>query len=172
MSEKGDGKASLQMLSYKVDKVRLDVVPKVNILIHSTDIIDSEQFKYSISVREPRKIKEEGSTIYIGGVNVTVDLVNKDDSKENIAHGEFGITGLFLKHGTDLTTVQEEAIVKYNIPSILLSYLRSVITSLFANAGLGLVIFPLINMKEVVEDQKIRIIDIDSSGVELSGTNR
>ncbi|MDA3811423.1 MAG: protein-export chaperone SecB, partial [Spirochaetaceae bacterium] len=42
-------------------------------------------------------------------------------------------------------------VAKYQFPTILFPYLRSTVTSFFANAGFGTFIFPLINVVELAK---------------------
>jgi preprotein translocase subunit SecB len=56
-----------------------------------------------------------------------------DSSKTQILNGQFGISGLLRPINMDEDA--EKNMVRYNIPSILITYLRSIITTIVSQAG-------------------------------------
>lgn len=92
-----------------------------------------------------------------------IKIIIKDGSSNEIAQGEFGIEGVFLVDGA-LENEKEENIVKFQFPTILFPYLRSAVTNIFASAGFGSIIFPLINVHNLIANQQkhnpIKVIDL------------
>ena len=87
-----------------------------------------------------------------------------NDKKQNsIIEFNTNISGIFKVIEKIEDKVLEEKVIKIQAPSLLLPYLRSTITSYFANAGYGPIIFPLINVHKMAEeamaDFQIKIID-------------
>ena len=102
----------------------------------------------SIKILKPKYHRQSG--IYVCGVGVRGSTVKSQSSQFSI-NFESEIFGQFKVQGR-LKKELEKTLVKIQGPSLLLPYLRATITSYFANAGLGHIIFPLINIHKVAED--------------------
>ncbi|MDM8517761.1 protein-export chaperone SecB, partial [Desulfobacterales bacterium HSG16] len=115
-------------------------------------------------IRNPQYIKSRAS--YISGLNLELDVFS-DNANEKEAHSlinvKAGISGLFKVKNDRFLEENEKKIVLIQFPALLLPYLRSAITGLIANAGLGTFIFPLINLrgliKDVMENTEIQTIE-------------
>lgn len=157
MDDKNSVTAEFQFLSYKVDTIKFSVDSSLGVL-QSKESIDSDRFQLGIKIRTPQKfIYMHDEAEYVGGLDIRVGLLSRDKNKTEIACGEFGIAGIFKKVGI-LKEDIEEHMVKETIPSILLGYLRSTISSTFANAGFGSVIIPLININKLVQQSNLTIV--------------
>ena len=114
-----------------------------------------------MTIRYPCKYLLNNSFYYVGGLNIHLDIFHNKEPQSNkneiIAQGDFGISGLFQP--VNLDPEQEEGMVQVNIPAILLPYLRAAITTILSQAGLGTIVFPLINIYEIASKNPSRIID-------------
>jgi preprotein translocase subunit SecB len=151
----GSVDSQFQFLSYKIDKIQMEMANKIEILMNGSPLL-SENINLAIRIRNPSKYKINNAIHYLGGVDIRVDITLPD--KTNILTGEFGITGVF-KMIEEPEENTEEKIVKINIPAILMPYLRATMTNILSNAGFGTVLFPLINMYELAEKSTIQIMD-------------
>ncbi|AEV28937.1 preprotein translocase subunit SecB [Sphaerochaeta pleomorpha str. Grapes] len=159
--------ADFQFIGYKVDNIKFSVIPSVTIL-QRREICNEDSFQFKLNIRSPQRLSNSDNEIaYVGGLDIKVRILTTiNDKKKVIAKGNFGIAGVFKKIG-DMPKAQEEYMVKATIPSILLGYLRSTISSTFANAGFGSFIIPLINISNIVKDTNIQIVDAQGTPVEL-----
>lgn len=156
MDDKNSVTADFQFLSYKIDTIKFSVENSLGIL-QSKETISADQFQLGIKIRTPNTfVYPNGESEYVGGLDIRVGLLSKENETHEIASGEFGIAGMFKKVGI-LDKEIEEHMVKETIPSILLGYLRSTISSTFANAGFGSVIIPLININKLVKQSNLTI---------------
>ena len=74
---------------------------------------------------------------------------------------EASMVGEFTVEGEVSDEIRESR-VKYQMPTLLYPYLRATITSFFANSGYGAFIFPVINMRAVIDNNKdyeVKIVD-------------
>lgn len=156
MDDKNSVTADFQFLSYKVDTIKFSVENSLGVL-RCKDSIDSKRFQLGIKIRAPQKfIHMDDEAEYVGGLDIRIGLLSTEKDGHEIATGEFGIAGAFKKVGS-LQEDLEEHMVKETIPSILLGYLRSIISSTFANAGFGSVIIPLININKLAQQSNLTI---------------
>lgn len=155
-------KSEFQFLSYKVNSVDFKVHKSFN-LLNSLQNLNPEKFNINLKFAEPNFFKKAG--LYIGGLKLKfeyhdVDIIKIDSP---LIYCEIEISGLFRGSEGRLESSAEENLVKYQIPTLLLPYVRSTITSLFANAGFGTFIFPLINVQAVAKslgpELKIKTIE-------------
>jgi len=137
--------------SYKIDTLVFEI-KRIYGLLEFSGVFDPTAWKLNISVREPIFVQSQKK--YIGGVDTGLYLfppdVQTEDKNEALIRLDIGIAGIFSaveEGGFDKETL--ERLVKVQIPAILFPYVRATITSLFANAGFGSVILPLINMTEL-----------------------
>ncbi len=132
--------------SYKIDEFRFSIEKKIELLAFQ-GCYNQDSWDPEISIRQPTYF--EGFKYYLSGVGCKLSLrPNKIAGAPILAVAEASISGIFSTENR-FTPDDEEALVKYQMPAILFPYLRSTITSFFANAGFGSFIFPLINMQEV-----------------------
>lgn len=137
--------SSLQFLSFKIDKMSLEVKNTTEILLKS---YTSQDWRFSIGIRQPTYIVTE--KIYVGGINMTV--IAGDESNPEVRL-QAGIAGIFKVIGEDISPDTEEKVAKNQIPAILSSYLRASITGTLASAGFNSVVIPLINFNALAEKQ-------------------
>jgi preprotein translocase subunit SecB len=149
------GVASFQFISYKIDRVKLNVAQNVTVLAINT-IPDLSDMDFRIGIRNSSKFLSNNTVCYIGGINV--DITIRDSKQDEILNGSFGIAGLFSSNNMDEQS--EENMVRINIPAILLPYLRSSITTILSQAGFGTIVLPLINIYEIAKNNPIRIQDL------------
>ena len=151
-------KSDFQFLSYKIDEINFHVKNNVNALIYTYS--EDTNIEMNFAVRDIVKSTSDNRTQCMCGLDIRI--VIKDGSSNEIAQGEFGIEGVFLVDGT-LENEKEENIVKFQFPTILFPYLRSAVTNILASAGFGSIIFPLINVHNLIANQQehnpIKIID-------------
>ncbi len=158
-------KSALKFETYTIDVLVFEIKRIIG-LLDFTGNIDPDLWKLNISFREP--LFSQGQKKYIGGIDTGLCLfppeVKTEDKNEAIIKLDVGIVGIFSSDeegGFDKETI--ENLVRVQIPAILFPYVRSTITSLFANAGFGSVILPLINMhelaKQAIGEVSIKTID-------------
>ena len=153
-------KSEFQFLSYKIDKINFNLENNVNALIYTYS--EDTNIEMNFAVRNVDKIVSDNRTQCMCGLDIKIII--KDGNSNEIAQGEFGIEGVFLVDGT-LENEKEENIVKFQFPTILFPYLRSAVTNIFASAGFGSIIFPLINVHNLIANQQkhnpIKVIDLN-----------
>ena len=135
----------LAFLSYKIDNVTLETKTTLGVL--TKEFSSKDNWKCSVAFRKPMYLEQEN--IYIGGMNARFTCGEKDSLDVKI---EAGISGAFRLEAGILPQETEEKLVKYQLPALLFPYLRATITSLAANAGLGSIIFPVINIHELAKE--------------------
>jgi len=159
----GIKKSGFSFDSYKIDKVELHTAPHVGML-RFQDRIPNDAWELDLTIRQPVFYRHQNE--YIGGMDIRLKLAQDDgEGAEPFLLIELtaGIAGIFSVGEEGLPPGVEETLVKLQIPTILFPYLRGTVTSLMANAGLGVFIFPLINLHKVAEegfqDMDIKIIE-------------
>lgn len=168
MDDRSSVVADFQMLGYKVDKINFSVQPIVA-NIQDNDLIDRSRFKLQIRIRNPQRFCDtKGSIVYVGGLDMKIKLLSSSNKRKVIASGNFGIAGSFVKNNKAMPSNQEKYMVLKTIPSVLLGYLRSTITSVFATAGFGSVLIPLLNINAIANDAEPKILNPDGTIFELS----
>ena len=138
--------SSLQFLSFKIDKMSLDVANTTRVLLKSYS--SKDDWSFSVGIRHPSCIVEE--RMYIGGVDIKMFAGNKDNPDVQL---HAGIAGVFKVVGNDIPPDKEERGAKNQIPALLSPYLRAAITATLASAGFGAVVLPLINFNALAEEQ-------------------
>lgn len=140
-------KSNFRFLSYKIDSFNFDIA-YCNKIIYSNRF--EGDFNFSIALKQPMFIESEST--YLGGFNCKLSLEDKDIPQEdkNVFLLESGIVGSFMFEEA-IPQKNIDALVKKQIPAILLPYMRGAISSFLANAGFGSIILPLINMNVVAE---------------------
>ena len=156
MAEPSSITSSFKFISYKVDDFKFEMSKHISLLSY-TGNTNKDDWEINLSIKQPTLFKKNNS--YIGGINCKVSLLS---DKKPIINLETSISGLF-QSDNQLNHDVEENLVKYQIPTILFSYLRSTITTFIANAGFGSFVFPLINVvelsKKTLKNIQINIIE-------------
>jgi preprotein translocase subunit SecB len=152
----GSIKASFDFLSYKIDKVNMKLENQVRYLIDMAPI-RPEFIEMSIKLRNTEKYLFGDRIHYIGGLETRIEIKN-EASGDTMVEADFGISGIF----NTLDPVDahiEENFAKFNLPAVLLPYLRATMTTILSTAGFGTVLFPLVNVYELAKTLDPRIID-------------
>jgi len=148
--------ASFDFLSYKIDKIEMNMDKKVGYLINNDPVLP-ENINLSIKLRNTEKYVFEDELIhYIGGLNTLIELIDRE-TKSVMLKGEFGISGVFVAKNP-VEKSAEENFAKINLPAILMPYLRASMTNILSGAGFGTILFPLINIYELAKNQNIQMI--------------
>ncbi|GHV04717.1 hypothetical protein FACS189485_10610 [Spirochaetia bacterium] len=153
------GITSFQFVSYKIDKTSLRSAQNIKNLIWSM-VLPGYRTDLRFSIRNVGKYFFSEKIHYVGGIDITLKIVDKDQNM--LLNGEFGIAGLFQIDGK-IEKTQEENMASYNIPTILLPYLRSAITTVISQSGFGTFVLPLINIYEIARKNPVEIIDYTKS---------
>jgi preprotein translocase subunit SecB len=149
--------ASFDFLSYKIDKIEMNMEKKIGYLIKNDPVLP-EDINLSIKLRNTEKyVFEDGSSNYIGGLNTLIEIIN-NETKNVMLKGEFGISGVFIAKDP-VEKNAEENFAKINLPAILMPYLRASMTNILSGAGFGTVLFPLVNIYELAKNQNLPIVD-------------
>lgn len=148
-------KSGIQLESYKLDKVSLNVVQEVGILSKKSH--SNCEIKYQFSFRDALRLKNQNGFSYVTGLRLTLTIFDKDLNRD-IADGEFIITGLFSATG-EFDSKTEENIIKIQAPAILFPYMRAAITLLLNTAGFSTIIMPLVNVAAMSKTLSIKIND-------------
>ena len=96
----------------------------------------------------------------LGGLKISLSLPDNTNKETELISLDCSIVGLFRIVDIQGYEKQKEIydnLIKYQIPTILLSFLRATVISFFANAGYGSFFFPLINMYQIAKNQEIEI---------------
>jgi preprotein translocase subunit SecB len=156
------GIASFRFINYKIDTVNFQTAKNMGTLLINS-LSGQNQMNFEIGFRQTGKYLLDNAVHYIGGLNTKIQIL--DSSKTQILNGEFGISGLFRPVNMDEDA--EKNMVRYNIPAILMPYLRSAITTIVSQAGFGTVVLPLLNIYEIAQKKPVEILDY--TGFSASG---
>jgi len=149
--------APFDFLSYKIDKIEMNMEKKVGYLINNAPVF-SEDINLSIKLRNTEKyVFEDGASHYIGGLSTLIELIDKE-TKSVMLKGEFGISGVFIAK-EPVEKNAEENFARINLPAILMPYLRASMTNTLSSAGFGTILFPLVNIYELAKNKNLPIID-------------
>jgi len=148
--------AEFDFISYKIDTISMKMGNEISYLMN-TDPIKPDFINLSIKLRDPEKFIVNGKVTYIGGLMTQVKIINEADGAAML-EGQFGISGLFTSKGS-AEEHAEENFAKINLPALLMPYLRATMTNILSNAGFGTMLFPLVNIYELVRTQNLSIID-------------
>ena len=149
-----------QLGSYRIDKFELSTRDHLGDFFNK-NIFATDNWQFKLGLKTPLFFENENA--YVGGLGLMVRLVDPDveladddleDEEKVFLTLESEITGVFkFEDKPNLTEAQQQALVKIQIPAILMPYLRSTITSFLANAGYGSVVLPMVNMKALAENE-------------------
>lgn len=151
--------SGFQFLNYKVDSFNVKNKNRVSNIL--TTLKADDKWNSSISIRKPTLYKKD--LLCLGGVRLLLVLPDEtiDETTENpLISLDCNIVGLFkVIDPKEYESKKEEYenLMKYQIPALLSPFLRSTITSYFANAGYGSFIFPLINFHQLAYEQKVEL---------------
>ena len=153
---------------YKIDRIFYETIPHVNFLGVKANL-PPEGWKTEIGIRQPTFFKSTKQ--YVGGLNITLNYPNPGTQKiestaetgqlQDIVKLSIGISGVFTVEEGRFDKATEESLIKIQIPALLFPYLRSAITSILAHAGLGSVLFPLINIYELAKNANLIITEME-----------
>jgi hypothetical protein len=171
-------KSEFRFEGYKIDTINFETIPEVSFL-EISNALNPKGWKFEIAIRPPLFLKNEKK--YVGGLDMSIkypipEATLKDGWEEKFVSDEtqkappvaftdfvkleIGIAGIFSAEEGKFPQKTEENLVKIQIPMLLFSYLRSAVTSIMAQAGLGSFIFPLINVHEVAKKANFAIKEI------------
>lgn len=165
MATNSSVESSFKFINYKVDNFHFEMENNWGLVSANVSTNpDNWNLKYKLLDPMFNEVEKQ----YLGGIAIEGEyvVVNKDTSeKVKLFRFDCSVVGTFEVKGK-LEKKIENALVFNQIPALLLSYLRSTVSSFFANAGFGSFIIPLINIhelaKETFKDKKIKILEINS----------
>ena len=157
--------SSLKFLSYKIDKMSLEIADNTSILMKNYN--SEDEWSFSVGIRHPLYIVSE--RIYIGGLDICL-FAGEKESPDVSLHA--AIAGAFKVVGDGIPADKEEKIAKNQIPALLSPYLRAGITGVLALSGFGSVVPPLLNFNKLAEEQlkDVEIVRIVQESVDESKT--
>lgn len=137
--------------AYKIDLVNLRMAKKLE-LLHFQGTFKPEMFELNVAIRQPLFFKKHNN--YVGGLDVGFKIVNKSSENKPIPFltVQIGISGSFSVERGRLTEDIEYILVRNQIPTILMPYVRASLMSLLSSSGFGSIVIPLINIHKVVEE--------------------
>lgn len=153
----GSIRAGIQLESYKLSKISFEVTQDMLVLAQK-EHSDCEA-RYQFGFRDAVRFKAEEKICYVTGVKIELTLFDKS-IEQDIASGEFIITGLFSASG-ELDKDTEESLIKRQGPAILFPYIRSAISLVLTSAGFSSIILPLINVHAATSPMDLKIKDIE-----------
>lgn len=145
-------KSEYKFESYKIDSLELKTANTLEMLGFNGNI-PTEQWETNITMRRPLYFKKEAA--YISGFDINLKVLGKNQKTQeafDLVGLKAGISGLFKIDGDRPLEENEKNMVLIHFPALLFPYLRSALTGLIANSGLGTFIFPLINVHELIKD--------------------
>ena len=168
----GSIKSPIKFETYKVDHISYEMKKTIQLLA-STGNVDPNAWELSISIGKPLFFSKHNKYISSlkAGLCLMPDAVAQEQEEaeandvdsEPLLQCNVNISGIFSVEDGRLDKDVEMNLIKLHLPSILLPYARSTITSILANAGFGSVILPLINLHEVAKNSEkeldIQVID-------------
>jgi len=161
----GSIKSGFRFEGYKIDSISFDSSPNLGLLGFMGGL-PPDAWSMEISFRNPLFFEQEN--IYVGGMDVTIigSAKNGASGEEGnlieLAKMEVGIAGMFSVAETGRFDEKiENALVKTQIPALLLPYLRAAVTGVLANSGFGSVILPLVNIHEMAK-QSMQEVEVEA----------
>ena len=144
-------KSAVQFRAYKIDNFNYAMKKNLG-LLELKRAINPELWEFQIAIRPPVYYKNR--EIYLCGIDSKVYLLPTEGDKEEnaLAKVEAGIVGTFGVEGDELEEKTKDLLVKVQMPSILMPYLRGTITTFLSNCGYSSVIFPLVNIQELAKE--------------------
>lgn len=156
--------SGFQLLNYKVDNFQIKNKPRLDCILKVLKPEDDDKWNISVAIMQPTFYKKNLNCLggfkiemFLPDMSIEENNRNKDNS---IISLECNIVGLFKVVDNDDFEKQQsnyEDLIKYQMPALLLPFLRATITSFFASAGYGSFIFPLINVFQMAQEKEITI---------------
>ena len=159
MDDQSSVVAHFQFSSYKVHSFNLKCNPYIDFFLNNLKNIPNP-WQFDIIILQPRYSNRNKH--YICGLALNGKI--QDQTNQSILLDlSTEISGIFKVKEKIYSNGLEEKLVKIQGPSLLLPYLRGTISSYLANAGLGVFIFPLINIQQMAENStantEIKVLD-------------
>ncbi|MCL2833128.1 MAG: protein-export chaperone SecB [Treponema sp.] len=148
--------AEFEFVSFKIDSISMKMGNEISSLIN-TNPIKQDCIKLAIKLRNTEKFIINDKVTLIGGLMTIIKITN-DVNGSIILDGQFGISGIFVSKNT-VDKSDEEKFAKFNLPALLMPYLRATMTNILSNAGFGTILFPLVNIYEAAKSQNLSLID-------------
>jgi hypothetical protein len=148
----GSVKSGFRFAGFKVDAFEYQMLRNVAVLTLAQPLdLDAADFKFRM--RQPIHIEKD--RMYLIGIECAMSVfpegADVSNREEAIVSVTCGIVGAFEVTGTAFTPDLEEKLVKFQLPTILLPYMRGTITNFLNNAGFALTPLPLFNIQEVAK---------------------
>ncbi|MCB9236249.1 MAG: protein-export chaperone SecB [Bacteroidia bacterium] len=143
--------ADFQLIHYKVDELSFKMYPGLELVMYDGPISDGLSFQFEAAT--PTYFKSQG--VYIVGLKLIIKLSNKppdQDHETEFLNLSCSLAGAFRFNTAEVDPTTLQAFLKLNALTVLLPYLRSVVTTLLATGGFGAIRFPLFNMTKVSKD--------------------
>ena len=150
--------SSFQFLSYKIDKMSLEIDNKMHNLLKN--YCSEDDWAFAVGIRHPVYVVPD--RIYIGGIDIEMYAGTKESPDVSL---RAGIAGAFRVVGEDIPPAQEEKVAKIQVPALLSPYLRAGISGVLALSGFGSVVLPLFNFNKLAEEQ-LKDVEIERVGQE------
>lgn len=162
----GSIKSEFQFESYKIDSFKFSSAQLVSLLEFQGEI-KSHDWKIDYIFRNPLYI--ESIKKYIGGLDIRLRLFplkegecasSDEEAQEPLVELEAGIAGVFSATKGEFTDEQIDILVKIQIPSILMPYLRSSISNFMCSGGWPHSPLPLVNITEMARTMNLQITKV------------
>ena len=138
--------SKFQFYSYKIDSFTFKSHHSLVVLASNESL---KEWQFRLSIAQPMYF--EKAKWYVCALGFDSRVI-KEGETDPLLELRATISGIFKVQERFQDRALEEALVKIQGPSLLLPYLRSAVTSYIANAGFGTMIFPLINVHKMAED--------------------
>lgn len=140
----GSVNSSFTFITYKVDSFSFNMENHLFALMHNYKIGD---WVSRIAMRPPVHIKEKG--LYLVTIGFMSKFIpNKEKPDVSFANIEVSLTGAFSSDGRYPKEIEDD-MAKIQMPSLLMPYLRGVVTTFLCSSGYDPYIFPLLNIQEL-----------------------
>ncbi len=143
-----------EFISYKIDEIELKLDNKIQNLL-SDSASNSYIINFSLLFRNALRIEQENKFLYLSGIGLVYTI--KNTNNKIIGKGKIGLEGVFSSPIIDYDA--QLYFVKDRIPAILFPYLRTALTTILSQAGIGSYTLPLINISALAHDADIKIIE-------------
>ena len=143
-----------EFISYKIDEIELKLDNKIQNLL-SDSVNNSYKINFSLLFRNALRIEQENKFLYLSGIGIVYTI--KNSRNRIIGKGKLGLEGVFSSPIIDYDI--QLYFVKDRIPAILFPYLRTALTTILSQAGIGSYTLPLINISALAHDADIKIIE-------------
>jgi len=142
-------KSAFRFMSYKVDSLELKIRNSLGML---QKVYFDEKWGIEFGLRIPQYWTN--AKVYIAGLEckMTYPPLEGDPDGGNAVEISGGAMGMFeVEEGRFAPEVEKDIVTKH-LPTLVMPYLRSTLTSVLANSGIGIHVFPLVNLHEVAAE--------------------